>query len=94
MRDPNRIKVICDALAECWATVPDLRLGQLIYNIMDNDWRGDIFYPEDHQWLKWIQQYQEDSKGKYVFPKNESWGKIEGMITPHQIIFFEDDENE
>lgn len=46
MRDPNRINVICEKLAELWALVPDWRLGQLFNNLQRAE-RSDLFYMED-----------------------------------------------
>lgn len=43
MRDPERIDRICELLRQTWHTVPDLRLGQLVVNLLGND----PFYVED-----------------------------------------------
>ena len=60
MRDSNRIKSYCDALATLWQTVPDLRLAQLMYNLM-NAWevrRGSsAFYAEDKEFLDFAFEY-------------------------------------
>lgn len=61
MRDPKRIKRICDVLYSCWTQNRDFRFGQLISNInsyYNND--GDIFFPEDDQWEEWIGKYEND----------------------------------
>jgi len=55
MRDPNRINEIIEALRDCWKKYPDLRLGQLIYNLNKSGNR-DVFFPEDDKWLKWIKE--------------------------------------
>ncbi len=44
MRDPERIRRICDKLAALWVTQPDTRLGQLIVNLSP---RPDPFHFED-----------------------------------------------
>jgi uncharacterized protein YihD (DUF1040 family) len=46
MRDPARIDRICELLRTAWHTSPDLRLGQLIFNLIG---RGQltVFQVED-----------------------------------------------
>jgi len=56
MRDPERIDEIIEELWLCWQRNPDLRLGQLIYNI-NGSGQEDFFYPEDDLWLEWIKKY-------------------------------------
>ena len=60
MRNPKRIKPYCDALATLWQTVPDLRLAQLMYTLM-NAWevrRGSsAFYAEDEEFLAFALKY-------------------------------------
>ena len=60
MRNPNRIKQYCDALAILWQAVPDFRLSQLIYTLMYT-WevrRGSsAFYAEDEEFLAFIHEY-------------------------------------
>jgi hypothetical protein len=60
MRNPNRIKPYCDALATLWQIVPDLRLSQLMYTLM-NAWevrRGSsAFYAEDEEFLAFALEY-------------------------------------
>ena len=55
MRDPNRIDIIIEELRKCWKRNPDLRLGQLIYNL-NKSGNSDIFFPEDDKWLEWIKE--------------------------------------
>jgi len=38
MRDPKRIPRIMDLLQTEWEKHPDLRFGQLIYNLLDGIW--------------------------------------------------------
>ena len=60
MRDPNRIMKYCEALAVLWHKVPDLRLAQLMYTLM-NAWevrRGSsAFYAEDEEFLAFALEY-------------------------------------
>lgn len=55
MRDTNRIKPFCTELAELWSNWPDLRFGQIMYNIskyIEMEHRKDIFYIEDDELMK------------------------------------------
>ena len=57
MRDINRIKPFCDELAELWAKYPDLRFGQIMWNMdkyISNEHRKDMFYMEDDELMKVI----------------------------------------
>lgn len=60
MRDPNRIMKHCQAFAVLWRKVPDLRLAQLMYTLM-NAWearRGSsAFYAEDEEFLAFAFEY-------------------------------------
>ena len=60
MRDPNRIDKFCDELAEVWRKVPDLRLAQLMYTLM-NTWEvrrsSSAFYAEDEEFLDFASAY-------------------------------------
>ena len=60
MRNPKRIKPYCDALTTLWQTVPDLRLTQFMY-IMMNGWKekhgSDAFYAEDEEFLAFCLEY-------------------------------------
>ena len=52
MRDINRIKPFCDEVAELWSNWPDLRFGQIMYNIskyVQFEHGKDIFYMEDEE---------------------------------------------
>jgi uncharacterized protein YihD (DUF1040 family) len=37
MRDPARIGAVLDLLRQAWEASPDLRLGQLVCNLVDRD---------------------------------------------------------
>lgn len=52
MRNPNRIPIILNQLEELWKEHPDMRLGQLLVNIVHNMNQAsievyNIFYVED-----------------------------------------------
>lgn len=50
MKDANRIYPFCNELAGLWAKYPDLRFGQIMYNIsryLQHEQKKDIFYIED-----------------------------------------------
>lgn len=56
MRDPARIPVVLDLLAQLWEKYPDWRLGQLVVNVSDTD---EIFYVEDDRVEKGLRNYLE-----------------------------------
>ena len=60
MRNPNRIKPYCDALATLWQIVPDLRLAQLM-DILMSAWKirrgSSAFYAEDEEFLAFALEY-------------------------------------
>lgn len=65
MRDPKRIRKFCNRLATAWELVPDLRFGQLFFNIfvqIKNEGK-DPFYLEDDSMIKRIEQYIENHTG-------------------------------
>ena len=66
MRNPKRIKPYCDALATLWQTVPDLRLTQFMYTMM-NGWKkkhsSDAFYAEDEEFLAFCLEYLNEITG-------------------------------
>ena len=56
MRDPARIKRICDKFAEVWEKHPDLRFDQL------RQWaagRGDSFYLDDDDFEAMLDDFLE-----------------------------------
>ena len=67
MRNSDRIKPYCDALATLWQTVPDLRLAQFMYTLM-NAWearRGSsAFYAEDEEFLAFALEYLNEITGE------------------------------
>lgn len=65
MRDPKRIRKFCNRLATAWELVPDLRFGQLLFNIfvqIKNEGK-DPFYVEDNAMIKHIEEYIEKHTG-------------------------------
>lgn len=57
MRDPERIKLFCDELAELWSNWPDLRFGQIMYNIskyVQFEHGKDMFYMEEDELMEVI----------------------------------------
>lgn len=65
MRDANRIRRFCNRLATAWELVPDLRFGQLLFNIfiqIKNEGK-DSFYVEDDSMIEYIEQYIENHTG-------------------------------
>lgn len=61
MRDPGRIKIICEMLAEVWQEVPDWRLSQFMINVLSTD---DLFYMEDYEFMEYIKKYIKNIKGE------------------------------
>lgn len=59
MRDPNRIPVMLEVIRQIWTANPDLRLGQLIGNSIDDVRR--LYYLEDDKMLANL----EDCYGKF-----------------------------
>lgn len=59
MRSEDRIDEICGLLRKCWHKVPDLRLGQLIDNILKV---SDPFYVEDTKLKEKLENFLKDSK--------------------------------
>ena len=64
MRDINRIDKVLNELKDIWMANPDQRFGQLMSNIfgeiMYKNGVGDIFFPEDNEWFKWLQEYKNE----------------------------------
>lgn len=57
MRDPNRIYDFCNKLATLWATnAPDLRFGQLVYNVFSTC-GYDPFFAEEDEMMKLFEDY-------------------------------------
>lgn len=62
MRNPERIRPLCDRLADAWIKLPDLRLGQLLVDSLSGK---DPFYIEDEDLIRMIERFvRETRKGK------------------------------
>ena len=61
MRDPKRIYVTADELVHCWLKCPDLRLGQIVSNVM-HGCETDLFYIEDDELMEKIKNYFKEFK--------------------------------
>ena len=59
MRDPNRITTVCNKLAAIWSAYPDLRLGQLILNVIDGT---PLYYIEDNDLLNRLEDFYNSIK--------------------------------
>lgn len=58
MRDPKRIKVFCDQLAEIWEeNYPDWRFGQLVCNVFKLQNVPGFFHKEDDQIMANFKEY-------------------------------------
>jgi hypothetical protein len=57
MRDPKRIKPLLMEIEKQWENFPDWRLGQLIENIKRFYNIDDLFYIEDDEMLKLIENF-------------------------------------
>lgn len=56
MRDPNRIDEVLGALREYWVAHPDMRLGQILVNLIGTKFAVDIFYVEDDVLLERLKE--------------------------------------
>jgi hypothetical protein len=68
MRDPKRIPEILNELKGIWSTIPDLRLGQLIGNVMTDSM--DFYYMEDEELIKILRDHY--SEVKYIEPNKSN----------------------
>ena len=56
MRNPERIKPIMKKLEQIWEKHPDLRLGQLILNAHSFTGDSTLYYIEDKEFIKKIEE--------------------------------------
>jgi len=54
MRDPERIPKVLKQIEDLWKRFPDLRLGQLIVNILDGP---ALYYLEDEDVIKNLYEF-------------------------------------
>ena len=59
MRDINRIDEVLDKIKTIWKNNPDLRLGQLISNVLQDP---ALYYCEDDMLVKYLEDYYEENK--------------------------------
>lgn len=57
MRDINRIDRILDRLKTLWKKYPDLRLGQLILNVINDP---ALYYIEDEELIDLLEEYYDN----------------------------------
>ena len=61
MRSSGRIPEILDELRKTWEKCPDLRLGQLIDNIVTRS-PSPLFYIEDEDMIRRIQEFGDKAR--------------------------------
>ena len=57
MRDISRIPRMVESLERLWIKFPDWRIGQLIENIKSFSEKEDLYYMEDDEFEKLIQDF-------------------------------------
>ena len=64
MRDPKRIDVILQEISDIWHKYPDMRLGQLIGNVLEGP---SLYYVEDDSLVKALKDMYEGAEGPVKF---------------------------
>ena len=64
MRDPKRIDIILQEISAIWHKYPDMRLGQLIGNVLEGP---SLYYVEDNSLVKALKDVYEDAKEAVKF---------------------------
>ena len=59
MRDPKRIDVILQEISDIWHKYPDMRLGQLIGNVLEGP---SLYYVEDDSLVKALKDMYEGAE--------------------------------
>jgi uncharacterized protein YihD (DUF1040 family) len=54
MREPKRIDIVLSEIREIWQQNPDLRLGQLLCNVLRDPM---LYYVEDEQLVEYVKKY-------------------------------------
>ncbi|MFW9970956.1 MAG: hypothetical protein ACFFDF_12230 [Candidatus Odinarchaeota archaeon] len=64
MRDPARIKRICELLEKAWINKPDQRFGQFLINFVYDRFENDkkVFYTEDEVIEQRLKEFLERKK--------------------------------
>lgn len=74
MRDPKRIEVILQEISNIWHKYPDLRLGQLIGNVLEG---ASLYYVEDDGLVNALKDMYEDAKEKVQFSiESQIWDLV------------------
>jgi len=61
-RDKNRISPLLAELEYYWKQHPDLRLGQLVYNVCASAGYPDVFYLDDDRFLTALREFFDGEK--------------------------------
>jgi len=61
MRDPKRIPEVLSEIRKVWEKYPDLRLGQLIDNIVSRT-PCPLFYIEDEDLVERMEKFYQDKR--------------------------------
>ena len=69
MRDPKRIDIILQEIGAIWHKYPDMRLGQLIGNVLEGP---SLYYVEDDSLVKALKDMYEGAKESVEFD-NEAY---------------------
>ena len=69
MRDPKRIDIILQEISAIWHKYPDMRLGQLIGNVLEGP---SLYYVEDDSLVKALKDIYEGAKEQVRFD-NEAY---------------------
>ena len=64
MRDPKRIDIILQEISTIWHKYPDMRLGQLIGNVLEGP---SLYYVEDDSLVKALKDVYEGAKEAVKF---------------------------
>jgi len=67
MRDKKRIKPFLEKLEKLWLESPDLRFGQLVYDIMGQHYIEELFYMEDEKFEELLKKFS----AEYILDPNK-----------------------
>lgn len=57
IRNKSRIYPLLNKIGDYWYNHPDLRFGQIIYNVLNHDDKKDLFYIEDDEFEKLLTKF-------------------------------------